>query len=155
MTELMNAVIATPRRFCRIIAASPQNVPTKACGGAAHILPCCVPTGAAIAILSGSFLLSYQSEASRHRQPAPWRWMASSGPFGPRSRPVDFTKRPLSIPCATYAATHLFEAGVNVHIIQVWMGHTSPTTTAIYTHLTQEAETQAADVIDRLLVGLL
>jgi integrase/recombinase XerD len=52
-------------------------------------------------------------------------------------------------------ATHLFEAGVNVRIIQVWMGHTSPTTTAISTHLTQEAETQAADVIDRLLAGLL
>jgi site-specific recombinase XerD len=52
-------------------------------------------------------------------------------------------------------ATHLFEAGVNVRIIQVWMGHNSPTTTAIYTHLTQEAETQATDVIDRLLVGLL
>jgi integrase/recombinase XerD len=52
-------------------------------------------------------------------------------------------------------ATHLFEAGVNVRIIQVWMGHNSPTTTAIYTHLTQEAEEQATDVIDRLLVGLL
>ena len=35
------------------------------------------------------------------------------------------------------------------------MGHNSPTTAAIYTHLTQEAETQATDVIDRLLVGLL
>ena len=37
-------------------------------------------------------------------------------------------------------ATHLLESGVNLRVLQLWMGHTSPTTTAIYTHLTRNAE---------------
>ena len=36
-------------------------------------------------------------------------------------------------------ATHLVENGVNVRVVQLWMGHASPTTTAIYTHLTQRS----------------
>jgi hypothetical protein len=34
------------------------------------------------------------------------------------------------------------------------MGHTSPTTTAIYTHLTRNAEEQATDALDHLTAGL-
>ena len=51
-------------------------------------------------------------------------------------------------------ATHLLESGVNVRVLQLWMGHTSPTTTAIYTHLTQHAEQAAATALDRLTAGL-
>lgn len=51
-------------------------------------------------------------------------------------------------------ATHLLESGVNVRVLQLWMGHASPTTTAIYTHLTQHAELTAASALDRLTAGL-
>ena len=43
---------------------------------------------------------------------------------------------------------------MNVRTIQVWLGHRSPTTTAIYTHLTQHAEQAAATALDRLTAGL-
>lgn len=51
-------------------------------------------------------------------------------------------------------ATHLLEAGVNLRLIQVWLGHRSPTSTAIYTHLTQHAAQQATVALDHLTAGM-
>ena len=51
-------------------------------------------------------------------------------------------------------ATHLLESGVSVRVLQLWMGHTSPTTTAIYTHLTRNAELQASDALEQLTAGM-
>jgi integrase/recombinase XerD len=51
-------------------------------------------------------------------------------------------------------ATHLLERGVNLRLIQLWMGHTSPTTTAIYTHLTRKGEQVASDALDLLTAGM-
>jgi integrase/recombinase XerD len=48
-------------------------------------------------------------------------------------------------------ATHLLEAGVSLRLIQAYLGHASPDTTIICTHLTPQVEAPAVAAINRLV----
>jgi site-specific recombinase XerD len=48
-------------------------------------------------------------------------------------------------------ATHLLEAGVNLRLIQQYLGHSSLQATMIYLHLTSLGQEQARDTIEKLM----
>ena len=51
-------------------------------------------------------------------------------------------------------ATHLLEDGVNLRQLQTWLGHNSPAVPAVYTHLTAQATSAAAQQVGRLMQDL-
>ena len=67
---------------------------------------------------------------------------------------LNWAKRGISIHTLRHSyATHLLEAGVNLRLIQKYLGHSSLQTTMLYLHLTSMGEEQARAAIDRLMVG--
>jgi site-specific recombinase XerD len=51
-------------------------------------------------------------------------------------------------------STHLLEEGVNLRLLQSYLGHTSLSYTARYTHLTRKLETRALETINQMLERL-
>ncbi len=51
-------------------------------------------------------------------------------------------------------ATHLLEEGVNLRVIQRYLGHTKIETTMMYLHLTRKGHDEAVEVINRLMAEI-
>jgi site-specific recombinase XerD len=64
-------------------------------------------------------------------------------------------RKPATVHSLRHAyATHLLEAGVELRLIQIYLGHSSLETTALYTHLTRKTEEKAAQVINQVMGNL-
>lgn len=63
---------------------------------------------------------------------------------------LDFGKKVYTHTLRHSYATHLLEAGVSLKVIQQYLGHTSLQTTMIYLHLTEIAEVDARQAIEKI-----
>jgi integrase/recombinase XerD len=90
------------------------------------------------------------------------RMRQATGPMPPSSlqRLVILVRKQLNIPDASIHslrhsfATHLLEAGADLHTIQKLLGHKQITSTMVYLHLTHQTTRDALSLMDQLIQGL-
>ena len=97
-------------------------------------------------------------DATAARRPAATQPMAISsvqGAMRAAKEQAGITKKAVSVHTLRHAyATHLLEAGVNLRLIQQYLGHTSLETTMVYLHLTNKGQADALAHINTLMDGL-
>jgi site-specific recombinase XerD len=78
------------------------------------------------------------------------------GAFRKAKQRAGITKTGLAMHSLRHSyATHLLEAGVNLRLIQLYLGHTRLETPMVYLHLTQKGHEDAYQRINSLMQGLL
>ena len=78
------------------------------------------------------------------------------GAFRKAKQRAGITKTGVAIHTLRHSyATHLLEAGLNLRLIQRYLGHTRLETTMLYLHLTQKGHEDAYERINTVMRGLL
>jgi site-specific recombinase XerD len=73
------------------------------------------------------------------------------GAFRSAKAAAGITKRKVSVHTLRHSwATHMLERGVNVRVIQEWLGHARLETTMVYLHLTTEGREEAVRILNSL-----
>ena len=86
---------------------------------------------------------------------APMAIRSVQGAMKAAVREAGITKRNVRIHTLRHSyATHLLEEGVNLRVIQSYLGHASIETTMVYLHLTSKGHDDAAQIINRLMGDL-
>jgi len=76
------------------------------------------------------------------------------GAFREAKEAANIKKRRVSIHTLRHSyATHLLEAGVNIRVIQRYLGHANLETTMVYLHLTQKGQEDAYQIINHTMRG--
>jgi integrase/recombinase XerD len=92
---------------------------------------------------------------SAHAAQTPMAKSSVQGAFRKAKWAAGIRKRQVSIHTLRHSyATHLLEAGVNLRVIQNYMGHASLETTLVYLHLTQKGQEDAYHLINGVMEGL-
>ena len=75
--------------------------------------------------------------------------------FRDAKRAAAITKKGVAVHTLRHSyATHLLEAGVNLRVIQRFLGHSHLETTMLYLHLTQKGQEDACQLINSVMEGL-
>jgi len=74
------------------------------------------------------------------------------GAFRQAKHSAGIKKRRVSIHTLRHSyATHLLEEGINIRVIQRWLGHARLETTMVYLHLTRKGQEDAAKILNDLM----
>ncbi len=87
--------------------------------------------------------------------PSPMAKSSVQGAFRRAKFAAGILKKVVSVHTLRHSyATHLLEAGVNLRVIQRYMGHAQLETTMVYLHLTQKGQEDACQLINQVMEGL-
>jgi site-specific recombinase XerD len=90
-----------------------------------------------------------------HKSQSPMAVSSVQGAMKNAVREAGIHKKEVKIHTLRHSyATHLLEEGVNIRVIQKYLGHSSLDTTLIYLHLTQKGNEDAYALINNLMEGL-
>jgi integrase/recombinase XerD len=94
----------------------------------------------------------HRDEAPTTCRPIPYQ--SSQKEFSYSVKLANIRKKSVTLHTLRHSyATHLLEAGVNLRIIQIYLGHNDITSTAIYLHLSPLANVETAKIINELMSG--